>query len=210
MLIATDFFRIAHDDVTGRPIVHRSPLDLGLAAGLVAELMWAQAVYVQHGLLLLATPPVSLPDVVSQSLYERLLIEGRQHDVSRWLTTLSATCYEQVAARLVCSGQVRPTTVRRLLRTQVRYVPTDMKTAAMPMAGLSWRLRHRHQLDHRDLFLAALAQATGLIGRVLDGADRDATANLEHALTLLPAPLAELVTHTEALVGVAVLAYQRR
>lgn len=210
MSLATDYFRLAHHDVTGRPVVHRGPLDLGLAATLVAELMWARLVDLQDGLLLVGPAPFPLPDAVSRRLHERLLVDRGHHDVSQWLTTISTTAYEQVAARLVCTGHVRPTTVRRLLRTEMRYVPTDMSAAAMPMAGLSSRLRRRSPMDERDVFLAALARATGLIGRILDGADRETTTYLDHVLTFLPAPLSELVTRTEVLVGTAVMAYQRR
>jgi hypothetical protein len=85
----------------------------------------------------------------------------------------------------------------------------NINTAAGPWARLAWRLARGQPLTLTDAFLAGLASATGLTAAILDGAPRTAAAHLTGLVAALPAPLRELVTGTEVLVGEAVLAHRR-
>ena len=47
MLLADDFFRLAHNDITGRALLHPAALSSGLAAALVADLLTSGHVSIQ-------------------------------------------------------------------------------------------------------------------------------------------------------------------
>ena len=94
---------------------------------------------------------------------------------------------------------------RRIFTRTVRYVPTDMNTAAWPLARLARLVRRGDPLDDFDTLLGGLAVATDLPRVVLIGeADAFATA-LRPLLAEAAEPLRELVTHTRAAAGDAVI-----
>jgi len=130
--------------------------------------------------------------------------------VRTWLAFLSEDAYDQVAGRLVRAGHVRRESTRFLWRTwSTTYVPVDMKTAAWPVVRLAMGLRQRSPLNEHDVFLLGLAEATGLEEWLIRDADhRDwARGYLRHLITTLPSPAAELLRHTRAAVGNALVTH---
>lgn len=87
-----------------------------------------------------------------------------------------------------------------------------MKTAAWPVVRLAMGLRQRTPLDEHDVFLAGLAEATGLDEYLIRDADhRDwARGYLRHLISTVSAPAAELLAHTRAAVGNALVAHHTR
>ena len=63
--VGDDLYLLAHNDVTGKPYVQPRPLGLGLAGGLLAELVLAGAVSLGRDEVVAAghrAPPICLPD----------------------------------------------------------------------------------------------------------------------------------------------------
>ena len=206
-LLADDFFRLTHDDSTGKPWLNARDLGVGLAAALLGELTAARKVEPRAGILE-TYPGAQAPpsDALAHTVLDRILKDPQLHDLRAWLIALGLDAHEQVAGRLLRAGHVERTGVRRRWRAdEVRYVPVDRSTAAMPWARLSLRLRNRQTLHTFDVFLAGLVSATGLASHVLDGAPRDAAVYLADLVDQLPGPLRELVAYTEVVVGEAVL-----
>lgn len=203
-LLADDLFRLAHHDTTGRPLLHASVAGLGLAAALLAELAFTDAIVIENGQVCVVsrTPP---PDVLAHTVLGQLAGEVAGHTVRTWLAFLSQTSHEQVALRLLRSGHVRVETARRLLARSTTYVPTESHVAAWPWARLSTRLRQGKPLDRFDTVLAGLMVATDLHRRVLDGAPGHVFAGLRQMVAVAPPSLRLLLSHTEAAVGDAVL-----
>lgn len=206
-MLADDFYRLSHHDVTGKPRLHQRAIDLGLAAALLGELLHEQRIVFHEGTVVVAdrTPPA---DSLAHTILDQLVMEPKQHTIRTWLAFLSQGAHQQVTQRLLRAGHVRTETSRRILRQTTIYVPVDMNVAAAPWALLSNRLRHRLPMEHQWLCLAGLAWATGLDSLVLELAPRDAHDYLQHAISILWPPMRELVAYTRAAVGDAVLAHR--
>jgi hypothetical protein len=207
VLLADDFFRLAHHDVTGRPRLHPRAASNGLAAALLGELVAERRITIEQGRvdILDRTPPL---DSLAHAILDQLIVEPQQHPLRTWLAFLSHTSTEQVAQRLLRAGHVRAEVSRRLIRQTTIYVPTDMNTAAKPWALLSTKLRRHEPLDYEHLCLAGLCAVTGLDGYVLEGAPAATFDHLRHDVARLWSPMQQLLHHTQAAVGDAVLAHR--
>jgi hypothetical protein len=212
--LADDFFRLAHHDVNGRPRLQAGACSLGLAAALLAELAFSRRLAVRHGNV--EVRPGDIPrDALSHAVLAQIVADIRAEPqyaaVQIRLESLSHDAYEQVGQRLALAGCVlrEVTASRRLLgRRSVAWVPTDWNAAAWPLARLSTQLRRGAALDEADGFLAGLASVTGLTP-VLGDLPHDADTYVRHWMTTLHPTLHELLIHTKAAVGNAVLAYRR-
>lgn len=205
--LADEFFRLAHNDVTGKPRLHTAATGLGLAAGLLGELMVARRVELEGGLLRVVDPAPP-QDALAHATLDQLQAQSQHHGVRIWLDFLSRGAYDGVAQRLWRAGHVRQETSRRLLRQVVTWVPTDVNLAAWPWARLSNAL-HRHEpLEQPDIFLIGLATATGLDEDLLAGSPGSSAQYQRRLITSLPASMQELLAYTHAAVGDAVLSYR--
>jgi hypothetical protein len=208
VLLADEFFRLAHNDRTGRPLLHDRAAAVGLAAALVAELAFAGRITVRDGQLQVRdrTPP---HDVLAHSVLEQLIAEARHgHTVSTWLSFLAQDAPEQVGQRLWRAGAVRRTASRRLLSRSALYVPVDINLAAWPTARLATRLSQRLPLDPYDTCLAGLVVATELHGHVLLDAPPESYDYLRWVAASNPGQLRDLLHCTEATIGNAVLSHR--
>ncbi|MBO3741630.1 GOLPH3/VPS74 family protein [Actinoplanes flavus] len=203
-LVADDLFRLAHRDHDGRPLLDEHVTGLGLAAALLAELVLAKRLALPGGQVMIVDtePPI---DALAHTVLDRLAAERAALPVRTWLAYLARTAHQDVAERLSRAGHLRKTTERRLLGRRVRYVPTDMNTAAWPWARLSGRLQKGQPLDGFDTLLGGLILATDLYRTVLLGHAADLETGLRAAVTTAPAPVRELLAHTEAAVGDAII-----
>ncbi|WP_189083182.1 GPP34 family phosphoprotein, partial [Mangrovihabitans endophyticus] len=127
------------------------------------------------------------------------------HTIRTWLAFLRTFAYEAVAERMTSSQHVRPEVSRGLFRRTTTYVPTDVNAAAWPAARLSIRLRRLEYLNGIDLVLAGLAEATDLHHHILDGAPRAAYEHLSILISASSSSIQELLLHTKAALGDAVL-----
>lgn len=204
MLFADEFWLLAHDDSTGRPRLSGRVLGLGLAGALLGELLESQNVAVGQGLVYITsrTPP---PDALAHTVLDQIDSEVQHHPVRTWLAFFGRTADDVVAQRLMRAGLLRKESSRKLLKQVTVYRPVDANRAAWPMARLSTTLRRQSPVPDGDAFLAGLALATGLDRAILDGAGPGPHDYLTHVVSSLPAQQRQLVAHTEAAVGDAVL-----
>lgn len=192
-MLADDFFRLAHDDVTGRPRLTRRTVSVGLAAALLAELLALHRIQIQRGDVRIVdrTPP---EDAVAHTVLECLVMEPQSRPLQAWVDRLAQSSYADVAGRLVRAGQVRVRVSRRLVgRVMTVFVPTDINQAARPMALLATQLRWRDPLNQHDSQLAGLVMTTGLDRYVLDGAPAVARGYLRFVVEHLPPPMPQLL-----------------
>ncbi|GAA3766807.1 hypothetical protein GCM10022225_61440 [Plantactinospora mayteni] len=208
MRLADDFWRLSHHDVSGKPRLNGRAAGLGLAAALLAELMWAGKIDVRDGTLWVVDkrPPA---DVLEHTVLEQLLAEPQHTTVRIWLDFLAKDAVEQVAQRLWRAGHLRKETSWRLLRPAgVRWVPVDWNAAHWPTARLSIHLRDRTPMKPADAFLASLAAATGFDEDLLEDAPAAGREYLRYLTATAAPPLRELLVRTEAAVGESVLSYR--
>ncbi len=204
LLLADDFFRLAHYDVTGRPMLHPVALSTGLAAALLGELVWTGHLGIQAGHVF---PRAGVPfDPVSAKVLTLLTRES--HPLRTWLEFLAQRAVVEVAGRLDRAGHIRVERSRRRLRETVNYVPTNRLEASRPVSVLATRLNNCLDLDEWYVCLAGLMAATGLHTRVLAGASSESHTYMRQLIAGLSPAMQELFAHTEVLVGTAVLAHR--
>ncbi|WDZ82135.1 GOLPH3/VPS74 family protein [Micromonospora cathayae] len=204
MLIADEFFLIAHDDSRGRPRLNPTATGLGLAAGLLGELILTGRITVAGGRVsvLDRRPP---GDALAGTVLAQLTRAGQHPAVRTWLGLLARTAATAVGERLSRTGVIRRQEKRGLLRTTVSYVATDRNALAWPATRLLALLDRPQPPTVPDALLIGLVSATGLTREVLWDADPRARRRFGVLLPALPRPLRELVGQTEAAVGAAVL-----
>jgi hypothetical protein len=203
--LADDLFRLGHHDSTGRPRMHQQVAGLGLAAALLGELCLAGHITVHSGHVAVVdrSPPA---DALAHTVLDQLVGEAQVRQLRAWLPYLARDAHEQVAQRLVRAGHMRP--VRGRWSRRIWYEPVDSTVAVWPEVRLRYTLHGHRQWDYSDMVLAGLVAATGLSEQILWGFRGDMRRWFLSLTDWLPAPLAELVAHTEAAVGNAVLTHR--
>lgn len=204
-LVADDLFLIAHDDVSGRPYVQPRALGLGLAGGLLAELMLPGRAGLSHGLLVVTGTGASA-DELSACVLGLLVGERELHPVGTWLPYLARAAEADVAARLTRAGYLEQAGPRRLRRTY-QWIPAD-PDCAFASLGRARPALERTPATGYSAVLAGLAVACGLGPRLLPYGPADGRQRLDAALARLPPALRELIAQTQAAVDKAVLAHR--
>lgn len=144
-------------------------------------------------------------DALAHTVLDQLVGEYQHQAVRTWLSFLAQTAAGSVGERLARAGVLRRQESRRLLRTTVSYQPVDLNAAACPATRLRALLERPEPPNVPDAVLLGLIAAAGLTREVLWSAGPRAHHRLGVLVPALPAPLKELVAHTEAAVGAAVL-----
>ncbi|GIJ40136.1 GOLPH3/VPS74 family protein [Micromonospora andamanensis] len=204
MLTADEFFLIAHNDTRGKAKLHPAATSLGLAGGLLGELILYGHITVTAGQVSVIDrrPPA---DALAHTVLDQLVGEAQHQSVRTWLSFLAQTSVTSVGERLSRAGVLRRQESRRLLRTSVTYQPIDLNVVAWPATRLRALLERAEPPSVPDGTLLGLVAAAGLTREVLWSAGPRAHHRLNLIIPALPAPLKELVAHTEAAVGAAVL-----
>lgn len=209
--VADDFYRLSHHDSTGALLLVARNAGLGLAAALLAELVIADKIEISEDSVVMLSAGARTPpsDGLAHTVLDEIRQEPQHHNVATWLSVVGPSARSRVADRLIRGGHLTPTWSRRLFReAELRHVPASSTTAAGPWARLAIRLSRCQELTEQDVFLAGLAAATGLLGRILDGARRSAHLHQEQTLLDLRPALHELVCRTQMAVGKAVLSHR--
>ncbi|MCW2639943.1 MAG: hypothetical protein JWP76_2249 [Dactylosporangium sp.] len=204
MLLADDYFLLAHDDRSGKAIISPKSLELGLAGAMIAELVLEQRLLVEGSLLrVLRTDPPA--DALAHTILATMIAEPQHQEVRTWLAYLGQTAVDSVGQRMARVGIAQQIQARRLLKTVTRYVATDINLPAGRVVRLRRLLMGAAPMYAADSTLAGLAAVTGLTGHVLWDGHSAGLKRLQHAIAGMPPPLRHLVAQVEAAVGDAVL-----
>jgi hypothetical protein len=207
-VLASDYYLIAHSDTTGRPRLHPRAVGLGLAAGLLGELIVCERISMINGVLTVwdGRQP---EDALARTVLEQIIQERQHRSVRTWLDYFALDAAGMVAERLTRAGVLARDDYRTvLLRRRTVYEPVDMSVAFTPQARLHTALSRLLPLTLRDATLAALVAATGLLDEVLWDSDQNARRYLTDLRACLPGPQQELAAHTEAALGAHVGAHR--
>jgi hypothetical protein len=205
LLLADEFWLLAHDDSTGRPRLSGGVLGLGLASAQIGELAGHGNVLLHRGQVHVRAGGAPPSDELTRAVLDTMETEPPGHPIRTWLVYLSRTAPERVARRLVRQGVLRREHTRKMLKQVVTYRPVDANRAAWPLARLSTALRRQSLMAEPDAVLAGLAVATGLDRLLIRDAGTEARDYLAHLVSSVALPYHELISHTEAAVGDAVL-----
>jgi hypothetical protein len=214
--LADDLYFIAHDSVSGGARLHRTAVDLGLAAALLAEVLLAGWAAMEGGLLTAVdVRPAAPPDLatracgpedvpLARAVWNQVVQEPWRHPLRTWLTVLAPDAEQRVVDRLAAAGHLAVARSRRA--RPGRAEPTDWNTAGWPAARLAILLERRDQFSWHDLVLLVLLDAIGLrdfLTALQPGAREYHNKLLGHAT--LQHSIAELADHTRTAVAAAVL-----
>jgi hypothetical protein len=208
-VLADEFFMVAHHDVSGRSRLSARTCGIGLAAALLAELVFARRLRVTDGRVeACAGPP--LADALSAAVWAQIEAEPEYAAIHLRLKALGTHAYDYVAHRLWQAGGVRrEVSGRRWLgRETVTWVPTDWNRAAWAWMRLSTALQRGERLNNFDAFLAGLMAAVELRSLLLHAAPPEAHASVDRLPETVHPSLRELLNHATAALGNAVLSHR--
>jgi len=215
--VADDLYLIAHHEITGRPYLSPRGVGIGLAGGLLAELMVAEtpAVTLDRGCVLPVYRPNRRPvahygrpdELVPGHLLDLITAESEPRPVRDWLLFLGRTSAADVAERLECSGYlIRPK--NWLPWRTPRPVPVDGDWAHCALLRARGALDPGRMLTPYPALLAGLTLACGLGFRLADLASAPPRSDGQAAQLLLR-PLHELITAVQVTADSAVLSARR-
>jgi hypothetical protein len=201
--VADDLYLMAHHDVSGKPLLSPRAAGLGLAGGLVAELVLAGAVQVSAGGLAVTGRPPS-GDPVTLDVLSALDREPEWPSVRDWLAYLGRTAAEDVAGRLARSGYL---VAARGWRGQ-RWIPADPDCALAPVARVRSVLDPYRQRWGPPVVLAGLAEACGLGQRMAQYLPDEHYRRLHPVVGQLTPDLLALISQVRAAVDSALLCHR--
>lgn len=208
--LADELFLIAHDEYSGRALVHDDLLDTGLAGAVLAELLLDGRISCSGGRVsAVGTAPGA--DPVCDAALAELRARG-SHPTRAWVEYLRPGPRMMVAQRLIDAGLVLREQSRGMLglRRRVRYPGTDATTCTLPRVRLAYVLERQRPVKSYLATLAALVLVTGLDHQLAVSLSRhQARARLRRLTTNLSAELRALVAGVDTAVAAIALAVRR-
>lgn len=211
--VADDLYLIAHHEVSGRPYLSPRTSGIGLAGGLLAELLAEQtpAVTLDHGRLRLLYRKNGAPvarharpeDLTSGQVLDLIVKESQSRPVRDWLLFLGKTSAAQVAGRLEHAGYLTRSRNRTPWRTRPP-APVDASCSVCALLRARGALGTARPLTQYAAALAGLVTACGLGFRLSDLADVP-VRSAEEVAQMLPRPLRELIAHVQVTADAVVL-----
>jgi hypothetical protein len=203
-LVADDLYLMAHHELSGKPYVQPRALGLGLAGGLLAELVLEGSISLdEHDGIVVANRPAP-KEGLARHLLDLVLKERELHPVRDWLLFIARTAAGDVARRLERSGYVTRVGGRVPWRDE-RWVPVDADSAFAPLLRVRAAQDATRPLSAQCAALAGLATACGLGFRVVEYAPSRIGRSLDVAVAQLGPALRELIHQTQAAVDSALL-----
>ena len=204
-LVADDLYLMAHHETSGRPFLQPRPLGIGLAGGLLAELMLGGCVLTGDDGAVAAGRTWPGDDLARQ-IRDQVAAESGAYSVTDWLLFLGQSAAPDVAARLERAGYLTRAGGRVPWRAP-RWVPVNPDWAFAPLLRARPATDATRPLTAHAAVLAGLAAGCGLRFR-LDQYLPVAGRSIEQAVSALPPGLHQLVAAVQAAVDGAVLAHR--
>jgi len=203
--LADDLYLVAHHEVTGKPHLQPRAAGLGLAGGLVGELMLAGSIRLRDGLAVVGdgVPP---GDEAARRVLDQ--VAGERDDLAArdWLLFLARTAAADVGHRLERDGYLVRVALRRRWRGGP-WVPADADCAFAPLVRVKAALDSARPVP-QPVLLGGLAAACGLGHQLALFLPPGALRRLDDAVRGLPADLRELIAQTQSAVDSALLAHR--
>jgi hypothetical protein len=202
--LADDLYLLAHHERTGRPVLSPRAAGLGLAGGLLGELVLVGAIRIRRGEVV--TTAGLAEDALTAAVLSQVAGEVAARPVGEWLAFLSRTAPGGVAGRLEAAGYLAAVPARPWRAG--RLVPVSADCAFAPITRVKAALDEAHPADAQIVALAGLAAACGLGARLAGWLPPGSRLRMDQAAGRLDAGLREVITQTHAAVGAALLAHR--
>jgi hypothetical protein len=205
-LVADDLYLLGHDDRSGRPLLQPRALGTGLAGALLAELILAGWIVVQHDSTVVITRAAPRGTAVQHPLLKQITDEPEPQPVQSWLRFLARNAAPQVALRLAQAGYLRQAR-GRVPGRDGRFIPVNPDWAFAPMIRVRSALDPARPLTAGAAALTGLAVACGL-GFRLERYQAPAGRPVADAVAALGPGLQDLIAQTQTAVDSAVLSHR--
>ena len=202
--VADDLYLVGHHEISGKPHVQPRALGLGLAGGLLAELMLAGHIGLWRDQIVVARH-VASGDELTGHLLGLLASERERRPIRDWLVFLGRTAAGDVAHRLAGAGYL--TVTHRRWRGR-RWVPADPDSAFAPILRVTATMDRSQPLTAHNAVLAGLVTACGLEFRLPPYTPPRTDRTTKEAVAQLHPALRELIGHTQSAVDAALLAHR--
>jgi hypothetical protein len=201
--LADELWLLAHDDATGRPFLHPRAAGLGLAGGLLCELLLAGVIRCESAVALVpgARPP---GDELARRVAAIIASEPGLLGAGEWLAFLGRTAAGDVARRLAAAGYLAAVPGR--WRRGARWRPADPDRAFAPITRARAALDPARPVTAEAGTLTGLAVACGLGPRLLAYVPPGGHRNPDDVVAVLPGGQREVIAQVRAAVDSAVLA----
>jgi hypothetical protein len=197
---------MAHHEVSGKPLLQPRVLGIGMASGVLAELMLTGTIGLgPPGLVV--TGRSYPPDALQRQVLEVILAEGQHHPVREWLLFLARSIGPDVAQRLEGAGYVIRVKGHGLWRS-VRWVPSDPNCAFAPLLRVRAALSPARPPTEYGATLTGLAAASGLGFQITRWATPDPARGVAETSSYLKPALRELIAETQAAADSALLSHR--
>ena len=207
--LADEFFLINHNDLTGRPLIRRDLLGLGLVVALLAELIVEGRVGIREGRVIVLDK-ASHGDDASDFIITGLAAQWSNYPVRTWTDNLDDTAYELVARRLVERGTVQRGRTRRLFGPRKDVFLPAKREAVQPLLLLDSAIKNPEEADVQRALLITMVAATGAEHVLASLPDRDRVRTAVTELSAsLSAELTELVAGFEEAITARLLSIRR-
>ena len=204
--LADDLYLMAHHEVSGKPYVQPRALGLGLAGGLLAELMLLGNInLVRHGVVVAGRAPPE--DGLARSVLGLVAGEHERRPVRDWLLFVARTAAGELGRRLEQAGYLTRVTTWRFGRGE-RWVPVNADCAFAPLLRVRPALDSTRPLSAQGAVLGGLAVACGLSFRLVQYTPSKTGRSLDEAVGQLDPGLRELIAQTQAAVDSALLSHR--
>jgi hypothetical protein len=211
--VADDLYLIAHHEFSGRPYLSPRCAGIGLAGGLLAELLAVPAplITVDRG----CVRPVCGGnggvtgrrarqfEPLAGRVLDLIVAESAFRPVRDWLLFLGKTCAADVAGRLERSGYLTRCGGRLPGRTR-RPVPADGDWAQCALLRAHAALDPARTLTAYPALVTGLAVACGL-GFRFSGLSSAPARSTQDVMRVLPGPVQELIAHVQATADASLL-----
>jgi outer membrane murein-binding lipoprotein Lpp len=204
-LIADDLYLMAHHETSGRTFLQPRPLGIGLAGGLLAEVMLGGCVFIAEdgGVTAGRTWP---GDDLARQVRDQVAAESGAYRVTDWLLFLGQSAAVSVAGRLEQAGYLTRAGGRVPWRSP-RWVPVNPDWAFAPLLRARPATDAARPLTAHAAVLAGLAAGCGLRFR-LDQYLPATARSIDQSVSELPPDLQQLIAAVQAAVDGAVLAHR--
>jgi hypothetical protein len=201
--VADDYYLIAYHGLSERRRPDSSVASIGVAAGLLGELILADWLTISGSGVWLLQGTVPLADPLLTELLTLMQSLPDEHGLDTWLAHIATEALDDVRGRLASSGVLIKSARRRFIGKQVVYEPANSNTVVWPTVRLTGQLSRVEPITLADAVLAGLVHATGLTGHLLwdPASHRPGLEYLPDLLRALPAPFLILLERTEVAAG---------
>ncbi|MEV4149858.1 GPP34 family phosphoprotein [Amycolatopsis sp. NPDC049691] len=207
LTLVDSFFFLGHDEFTGRPVLSRTSLGIGLAGAALCDLLFTDRITVEAGRVrAIATRPPGIP--TADHVFSEIVSETGTYRVRDWVDHLRGELPSIAADNLVAQGLVRRTPV--LLR-RFRYPPADLLVSTAARSKARAAVFGIDRPDPHAACLALLAWTAGVDDLCEPELDRARVrAWMEDTHHAMPRRIADVIAGVAAVAAAVVYTGDRR